>query len=846
MKLKFTLLFFIINISTNFCQITSHKRISLGTFTHNANLIGVFDFNQDGDKDIITSKNDSTLLFLENTGEMHFKESGVLSISSDLQKVFMYDYNQDGMIDLFLELGTYYNTRYQCFLQSSNLEFNEIDISSISGRLQLMDFDLDGKGELVSEEDNIVLKVNYNLPFDTLIDLNLWKPNILQHSKNHFIDYDLDGDMDVLCLDAHYITYNGSNLYLFRNDSGQYSIDTLFSNRQNDRIIDIHFADIDSDGDIDCFYRSNVYEISSSGSSIDHFPLRVMYFENDTIFKVKTLLSNIGGYIQPFSHKYDFKFGDLNQDSLIDVCYYAHGDRWMRLGQFLNSDTGFAYSRLDGYQTLTGNTYDYEVLTINDIDGDEINEIIFATSKIDGIYYIDNKEKKIISDNSRVNVMFYLDSNTFMINKGHFRYAPRKGYYFHLDMSGGVRIERAPEFDFKYGTDNNSYLTSSLIDVNQDQSNEIVIGDKWGDVYSILSKGSIMNWYRDSVYNSTFTKYLNLDSYNQSSVTTNLNVLDFDYDYDLDIIKVQGHSIFLHKNINYDSILPPQPLYTDPDSLIYFKVKLAQFNEDNNIDFIAERRDTALLDVLINTYGSYTKTQTLSGKLRYVQDVNNDGFDDVFTNASLYLNMQGYFEEYVYPYENEYLIHIMDENNDEILDIITIDSTYQMRIYYSTNGHFFDSVEVFDDYTDLFNGESYNKSKKTVVKDFDMNGDGHNEILVDVKDKVYSHNGINNDLYLYISDDYSSLIPPSNASDIYDGENPFIVYPNPAKHLVYIQGDINIDFIYVYDELGKLVKKMDLKGGKIFFVGDLPQGVYFLEIVSNMMSETHFFTLVKL
>ncbi len=830
MRLIIIVLTLCLHSVSTFGQLSNQTRINLASFTHQANLIKVYDIDNDGNNDIITTKNDSTLLFLQNTGDMHYRPFGTLKLHSKVNDVLMYDFNTDGNLDLFVLTDS-----FTCFLQNSDFNFSSISLNTSTKTLELLDFTLDGQNELVINTYNHLIRLNYGIPNDTLVDFSTINPSgFMNRTKNHFKDYDLDGDLDILFMGVKPSSFGGSGIYLLRNTLGNYTLDTLVYNLPQIYISSIYFADIDLDGDMDCFYRSREYYTLSSETQYERFPLKAMYFENDTIEKVETLLQNIGGYAHSWSHKNDVQYSDLNNDSLIDVCYYLHHDRMMQLGKFINTDSGFVQSKLDGYQTLTGDTYDYEALTIADIDNDSTNEIIFTTSKIDGLYYMNNREKIIISDNSRVNAAFYLDSNYFMINKGHFRYLTKKGYLLHVDALGGVNMKRESAFDCKEDSRGESVfnkLTSTLLDFNSDGKNEIVLGTKYGSLYKVASSNSLTSWEVDTLYNSKFILHNfsigRKSNWNgiQPSMTFSF---DYNYDNDLDILTINKDSIFIKENINHDS-LSAFNLFSFNNDLNYNVLQPAQLNWNYKLDFVTQQRDSNLIDLVEFISGEYIHTHTLEGHLRFVADVNQDGLDDILTSNQIYINTETDFEIYNYNYVNpkEFIVNINDYNHDNRLDIITIDSTINTRIYYSTLEGYFDSTEVLDQY--FVNG-SYNiySYRNTLARSFDMNNDNAQEFLVGVS----SYENSNSNLFLYINDDYSSLTPNSN-NENYLNHSLLKLHPNPATHVVYINGEDKIKNLEFFDNLGRFIKQIDLNGSNKFFVGDLNTGIHFIKMKSE-------------
>jgi hypothetical protein len=56
----------------------------------------------------------------------------------------------------------------------------------------------------------------------------------------------------------------------------------------------------------------------------------------------------------------------------------------------------------------------------------------------------------------------------------------------------------------------------------------------------------------------------------------------------------------------------------------------------------------------------------------------------------------------------------------------------------------------------------------------------------------------------------------------------YTIYPNPAKTFFSIDTDIVIEYIIIYDSLGKIIKKF--QSAESYDVSDLEKGLYFVRI----------------
>ena len=62
--------------------------------------------------------------------------------------------------------------------------------------------------------------------------------------------------------------------------------------------------------------------------------------------------------------------------------------------------------------------------------------------------------------------------------------------------------------------------------------------------------------------------------------------------------------------------------------------------------------------------------------------------------------------------------------------------------------------------------------------------------------------------------------------------DPIQVYPNPATHYFGITETEQVNKIYVYNLVGKRLKQfVDIAQDKHYFIGDLPRGMYLVQMV---------------
>jgi hypothetical protein len=66
-----------------------------------------------------------------------------------------------------------------------------------------------------------------------------------------------------------------------------------------------------------------------------------------------------------------------------------------------------------------------------------------------------------------------------------------------------------------------------------------------------------------------------------------------------------------------------------------------------------------------------------------------------------------------------------------------------------------------------------------------------------------------------------------------DGFGTVRLYPNPAQNKFSIESDLSLDIIKIYNQLGQLVEKFDVKDTQSSYdISTLSTGLYFIELSS--------------
>ena len=335
----------------------SDVTIEKGLAEVNPRFFGVaFDKENDGDLDIImTGLEKEPEIIMENDGTGIFRQVDVgIDDKTQTAHIAVGDINQDGFTDVFLANWDgphllYINNGEGSFYQADN------DFGTKFGRRVLFfDYDNDGLSDIFLVRNfnlgnpSFVFRNLGNLQFDevsTKIGLNI--RSLHADAK----DFDADGDLDVLLDDG-----------IFVNTNGQFELHSELFNDWHPypyNIEKLTFVDLDNDGDSDVYA---IYEV------FENMGLPLMNDVEDHSFapELKFLLSQ--NYPNPFNPVTTIKY-QLSQSghvklviyNLLGRRVYTLVDEWHVSGKYIKNWNG---QNKDGVLVSSG-LYFYE-LNVND------------------------------------------------------------------------------------------------------------------------------------------------------------------------------------------------------------------------------------------------------------------------------------------------------------------------------------------------------------------------------------------------------------------------------------------------------------------------------------------------
>ncbi len=210
------------------------------------------DLDGDNDTDVISaSENDNTIAWYKNDGSEVFTKQVISTSANQASKVLVTDINGDGSLDIVA--STAGQDALAWYKNNGNGVFNRKTISMNTNAVNIAaaDMDNDGDMDLVTVYptlNEIVWYQNNGNQFFTGLYISR---NANGASALHVVDYDGDGDVDILS--------NGSNtdkLTLYNNNNNNLSFSGIPLSNYQQSIASLATADIDGNGQLNIISSS--------------------------------------------------------------------------------------------------------------------------------------------------------------------------------------------------------------------------------------------------------------------------------------------------------------------------------------------------------------------------------------------------------------------------------------------------------------------------------------------------------------------------------------------------------------------------------------------------------------
>ena len=752
-------------------------------------------------------------------------------------------------------------------LFGQNIAINKINVTPTAKTYRIDDLNGDGLPEIIAtgsywDTELYLNKGNFRFEYINL-DKN---PGISATFKNQtgYLDFDKDGDKDLVHSDCSGCGDSGVNLYTNENFTSFPKKLNIAASPGSSAIYDAF--DINKDGYEDLIVSGN----------------KTTYYLNDAGkgFKAGVALSTIGR--ADYMHHQD-----INKDGFIDLMAKSSKDVYI----FLNNSGSFASGikltnyDLSGYistKDLNGDgildyytAYNYclksmlsnaaksdffePINTIYcgnssetrhdlvDVDGDGDLDLIYGKTAGSGIYF---KRKT---------------ANGFegsqLLNHGGYQHSFYLVADFNKDGKEDILFRDTESMLGVFANNHNEnnlplYIAGELI---HDFETADLDGDAQQDLISFYDEWIGVNYVKNNSFGEMKTIY-------QTEAKTDIYqmaVFDVDKDGDNDIVvalepdPVLGTKPTLiwleNQNNDFSKI---NTLFTNQKDVT--DIAVSDFDKDGDIDMVLTRGISTGTYLKNNGNGSFTTTPFYgTGRETKVIDFNKDGFDDV-------LSWRGN-GDIVYYSENDKaggfkarknlvalnLIHdveVHDIDSDGDFDLIvngSKNSDSEMSLFYNNNFSFTTNKLITTNYTgtclelsfengpnnptiitggllDLYryigNG---NFSLETAVTQY-YNYEIFKTIKIDSEVQLLAFGGENNKYTMAIS----GLITPLSTSTSEEERNGLSVYPNPASNRIVVAHDA-FTKATVLNMLG--IPMMESEDKEIDISG-LPNGIYLIHV----------------
>ncbi|MBW2998738.1 VCBS repeat-containing protein [Candidatus Woesearchaeota archaeon] len=691
------------------------------------------DMDADGDLDLMVGYSDGIIRYFRNdNNSFTLVDSDVIGDTGDYVSPELIDFDKDGDFDIITETETHV-TYYENIGTQEDYDF--IKLRDIFGRTEsyegvsLADMDADGDYDMVTtDSDSDGRRVRYyeNIVSEYGIDFEKKERSWLGNNQNyiscHFLDYDYDGDSDVVCVD------NGGQFRSFENiGNSTYHIWKPLP-KNSYYFLDLAdyvtptFIDFDFDGDYDMYvgnvdgsvdYYDNSYDVTGNyfdftltntnvvgdaGSyaapalyDVDGDGDLDMYVGNDDGDNIKHYQNNNGTFsyvgIVPVLSGLGTRphpiFKDMNQDGLVDLMIsndYAQVNFYNNTG----TNTSFSWEFISTPVDLSDNWFGCD---FQDLNGDTYHDMICGwDSGWSKVYYNNGNASSMefyFEDPHAYN--FYSHSTPSLVD---FNYDGNVDLFLGAD-DGIIRYyvnennNTHPDFVFYTAiTDIGSRSDPQVIDLNHDGDLDIIAG-KYENRYQVYYYENIAN---EMSYN--WSEQTNL-LFNHSAVHKVMDADDWDGDGDYDLVvgTSDGYVRYFENNGTVNN--PSYVLNTD---IVNFDVgshatpEAADMDNDGDLDLIIGEYDSNFRVNYFRNDGDNSNTSWVhvteymlsdpGGERHYhtvpeIVDYDDDGdFDIVLASRRQY-----------YDYDN-YVDYFRNDGSPETYSFV-----YVNQIYHTSTQH---------------------------------------------------------------------------------------------------------------------------------------------------------------
>lgn len=557
-------------------------------YAYKANFLRAVDIDDDGDLDIVwSSTSDSKIKWIRNDGLGTFGLTfNIDTNASGVRNFYIADVDNNGSMDI---VSSFFAQGGQgvVWYKNTNGNFgNRILISNVVDYVtSVYAGDLDGDGDIdvvsASSGDNKIAwyeNLDGNATFGTQQVLSL---AVNGASVVRIADVDDDGDLDII-----FASNDDSKIAWLENldSTGSFSGEIFISSHSGD-LRDIHFSDMDGDGDLDFLTASNnniiLFKNTNGGDS----------------FASNILTKHINGGRIVFT-------GDIDGDGDMDIVAASYWDDKISWFENLDGQGNFHNTQKIISETIDGATSVF----VGDVDGDGFNDVLATSYLSDSVVWFKNidglgtfADPQIIDDNLYQASRVYLadidndgDMDVFALGRG------RITWYTNLDGQGNFSTQQT--------IDNiNNFLMYDIDfgDLDGDGDLDISVASSYGRLYYLNQDGQ-----------GTFgSKQIIAGAFHRAVST---KIADLDNDGDNDIVYV-GENTFEPSFVGWTENLDGlgafgeiqiiSSIISNPKSVI-----VADFDNDGDMDVAtASQENGGVIAWYKNTdgLGDFTNTQQI-------------------------------------------------------------------------------------------------------------------------------------------------------------------------------------------------------------------------------------------
>ena len=292
----------------------------------------------DGDNDLdavicgqVLFNIDSTKVYINDNGV--FTDSGAVLPPRVSSSLSFGDYDNDGDLDILLTGGTIAVAGegfIQIFRNEGSFAFTPIDVVTPgirNGMAEFGDYNNDGCLDIAyagsASSGNYVTKILKGSNSGTFTELPLTLLG-LRYSKVAWVDYDCDGDLDLL-VSGSFVNESPSEFKLYRNDNNDAFTEVAQPNVLGERQGDLAWGDINNDGFPDIILNGLITNTTTVANVYLYDPPTGLYVDSQQMIYLKYACMSLGDY---------------NNDSRLDLSlsgHYDYQDYWNDL--YYNSYT---------------------------------------------------------------------------------------------------------------------------------------------------------------------------------------------------------------------------------------------------------------------------------------------------------------------------------------------------------------------------------------------------------------------------------------------------------------------------------------------------------------------------